>query len=191
MKNCILTMTFLLAVTAGFAQDGVNNNDREGITISGNLSVSEPGMLGVSIEWENAFMNHKRNGSSLINISATGLKYKDGPINVDGTGFAIELGRRTYFKKGTYSGFYSQSFLTYSSTSFNEDTPVGKFDGKYSYWSLINGDLGYKINIGKSFSIDPSIGFNWKWEVKGKGDVDNKQFDNFVFRAGIKAGYRF
>jgi len=190
MKKNILTAVLLLSGTVLFAQEG-RKDDREGITISANANVSEPSMLGVSIEWEKSKTRHGRNGSLLLNIAATQLQYDNKVVDVTGNGFAFELGSRNYFKKGTFEGFYTQSFLTYSSTKFNERTPLGNFEGKYTYWSLINGDIGYKINIGKHFSIDPSVGFNWKWEVKGKGDVDNKQFDNFVFRAGIKAGYRF
>jgi len=190
MNKSILSSILLLTSTVLFAQEGGDDN-REGITISVNANASEPAMFGVSMEWERSKMKYGRNSSFLLNISATGLQYDNGVVDVTGNGFAFEIGSRNYFKKGSYAGFYTQSFLTYSSTSFNERTSTGDFNGKYSYWSLINGDLGYKINIGKHFSIDPSVGFNWKWEVKGKGDVDNKQFDNFVFRAGVKAGYRF
>jgi hypothetical protein len=40
-------------------------------------------------------------------------------------------------------------------------------------------------------SIDPYVGFNWKWTFKGKGDVDNINVDQAVFKAGIKIGYSF
>jgi len=65
------------------------------------------------------------------------------------------------------------------------------FEGKYSYWSIINPNVGYKIQLTKNLSLDPSVGFNWKWEVKGKGVIDNQYFDNFVFKAGVKLGYTF
>ena len=45
--------------------------------------------------------------------------------------------------------------------------------------------------MGEKFSIDPSMGFNWKWETKGKGDIDNIYVDNFVFRCGVKLSYQF
>ena len=38
--------------------------------------------------------------------------------------------------------------------------------------------------------IDPYIGFNWKWEVKGTGIVDNKAVDNLIYKAGIKIAFK-
>ena len=62
------------------------------------------------------------------------------------------------------------------------------FEGKYTFWSIFNPNIGYKIQLTKNLSLDPSVGFNWKWDVRGKGDIDNRHFDNFVFKAGAKLG---
>jgi hypothetical protein len=114
-------------------------------------------------------------------------------VQFTGAGFVLDLGGRTYWKKGSTNGIYTENFWSYGNIKFDEPQILplqSKFNGTYSYFSMINPNLGYKINVG-NFSLDPSLGFNWKWEFKGKGDFDNNLTDNFVFRVGAKVGYRF
>lgn len=151
---------------------------------------SEPMFYGLSFEKESELKVDKRNTSLIFAVYMTDLEYKNNLFDKNGQGFGVDLGTRTYLQRGKKNGFYSQSYLSYSQTRFDSNLP-GAGDGKYSYWSLINGDFGYKLDLGSGVSLDVFAGYNWKWEVKGKNGVDNKDFDNFVFRAGFKAGYRF
>lgn len=190
MKKSILLISTLFLTTATFAQD--EKIDMKTIIISANYSFSDPSLYGISAEFGNSnYFLFNEYTSSLLNISASQLDYDNNLVKVKGNGFTVEIGKRVYQKRGRKSGIYLQWLLAYSSTDFNKTTNLGNFDGNYSYWSLINQDIGYKIKIGRNIILDPSMGFNWKWEVKGKGDIDNTYVDNFVFRCGIKLGYSF
>ncbi|WP_296148413.1 hypothetical protein [uncultured Flavobacterium sp.] len=161
-------------------------------TISGNYTFSDPSQFGVSLEYKSKKTDDGRNYSHLLNLSGAKMDYESNIADIDGDGFVVELGSRTYIEKGKWEGFYGENFISYGNVKFDENIAgLGKFDGTYSYWSIINPNVGYRFILGEHLCIDPSIGANWKWEVKGKGDVDNKNVDNFVFRAGIKIGYNF
>lgn len=190
MKKSILLFGLLLFTAKTFAQQ--QKLDDNNITISANYSYSEPSLFGISAEFSNDYLvlfNH--NTSTLLNVSVAQMKYDNNIEKVTGTGYTVEIGHKFYRTRGRKYGAYIQWLLAYSNTSFDENTHLGNFNGKYSYWSLINNDIGYKIRIGKNFSLDPSLGYNWKWEVKAKGDIDNIYTDNFVFRCGVKLGYSF
>lgn len=180
MKKIIYLLS-LISVSA-FAQE----KQKDVVTISANYSFSEPTQYGVSLE----FTKSELSSSRILNISYGQLKYDNNYLKTTGEGFVVELGNRNYFGKNR-EGFYFENFLTHGEIKFNESIAGEKFEGKYSYWSIFNPNLGYKIQLTKNLSIDPSVGFNWKWEVRGKGDIDNKHFDNFVFKAGVKLGYTF
>lgn len=151
-------------------------------------SASEPSAFGLSIESTREKEDNKAR-SGILNIARTSMDYGSGIFEISGNGFLIDLGVRRYFKEEA-KGFYSENFLTYGNVKFSEDFFGEKITGTYSYWSIINPNFGYRINLG-NFVIDPSIGFNWKWEVKGKGVIDNKEINNLVFRGGVKVGYSF
>lgn len=190
MKRLILSIGILLFTVTVVAQH--QTLDDNNITLSANYSYSDPSSYGISAEFGDDYLSlFNQYSSTLLNLSVSEMEYDNDLIKVKGTGFAVEIGSRVYKKRGLKSGVYLQWLLTYSSTSFDKNTSLGNFSGTYSYWSVINHDIGYKIKLGKNLSIDPSIGFNWKWEVKGKGDIDNIYSDNFVFRGGIKMGYSF
>ena len=190
MKQTILLIgIFIFSATASAQQQKLDNNRT---TISANYSYSDPSLFGISAEFGDgdlALFNHYT--STLLNVSVSQMEYDNNLEKVKGTGYTVEIGHRFYRNRGRKSGTYIQWLLAYSNTSFDQNTSLGNFSGKYSYWSLLNNDIGYKIRVGKNFSIDPSLGYNWKWEVKGKGDIDNIYIDNFVFRCGVKLGYSF
>ena len=182
MKKIIL---LLLAIPVlSFSQDKTDFQKKS--TLSLNVLASDPSQIGITYEGLQ-FIKKERISSLVINagLSSTTLD-KDG-YSITGNGFAIELGSRTYFSKNKNTGFYRQNFLSHSQNNFSKDG----FNGKYTYWSLINADFGYKLVVLKSLSIEGSIGYIWKWEVNTKTDIDNKDFQNFVPRAAIRLGYQF
>lgn len=190
MKKSLLLIGLLLFASTTFAQNKEYKDNN--ITLSANYSFSDPSLYGISAEFgKNDLSFFNKYTSTILNISVSQMDYDNNLVNVKGNGCTVEIGNRIYKKRGYKSGIYLQWLWAYSSTSFKENTALGNFNGTYSYWSLINHDIGYKIKIGKNLCIDPSIGFNWKWEVKGKGDIDNIYVDNFVFRCGAKLGYCF
>lgn len=176
----------LVSATA-FAQE----NQKDVITLSANYNFSEPTQYGLSFEFNKGGTPDVHLESWILNVGYGELKLDEKYLKTTGTGFVVELGTRSYFKKGMREGFYAENFLTHGEIKFDDTVNGQPFEGKYSYWSIFNPNVGYKIQLTKNLSIDPSVGFNWKWEVKGKGDVDNQYFDNFVFKAGVKLGYTF
>jgi hypothetical protein len=194
MKKFLFLAMFLPIVS--FAQEVKEENAttpevKNRLTVSGNFLYSDPTQFGLSLEYKNKKQEHERNTSKILNLSGAKMNYDSNIVDIDGDGFVIELGSRTYIEKGKWDGFYGENFISYGNVKFDENLGgLGEFDGTYSYWSIINPNVGYRLMAGP-VSFDASVGANWKWEVKGKGDIDNKYVDNFVFRAGIKIGYTF
>ncbi|MEZ0006654.1 hypothetical protein ABH942_002031 [Flavobacterium sp. 28YEA47A] len=164
------------------------------LTLSFYSISSDPAQFGLSAEYKSKHLSGNRNSSYLLNISAAALDYNNNIANFNGFGVVVDLGSRTYVKKGKWNGFYAENFISYGNLEFSSffgESGTTYFEGTYSYWSIINPNVGYKFMIGENFCIDPSIGANWKWEVKGKGDIDNKNINNLVIRAGVKIGFIF
>lgn len=182
----IIYLLGLVSVGA-FAQE----KQKDVVTVSANYNFSQPTQYGVSIEFNKGAKADQRLSSWILNVGYGQLELDEKNFKTTGEGFVAELGTRNYFKKGIREGFYAENFLAHGEIKFDDMVNGEKFEGKYSYWSIFNPNVGYKIQLTKNLSIDPSVGFNWKWEVKGKDDVDNRDFDNFVFKAGVKLGYTF
>lgn len=168
-------------------------------TFSTYYSASSPSAIGISFEiahpakdslGDNAYK------SAFVNLGLAMMTYEVNDFAIDGKGFVVELGSRGYFNK-EQRDLYIENMIGYSSVTFDKHFPANAiadaahFKGRYSYVSLIAPAVGYKIIFGGGFSLDPSIGFNWKWEIKGEGDIDNKNTNNFVLKAGVKLGYSF
>lgn len=185
MKKIVFLLVFMSASV--FAQE-----DKKGVvTVSANYNWSEPTQYGLSLEFTKGFKDNDRLTSWILNAGYGQLKLDEKNLKATGEGFVVELGTRTYKTKGEREGLYVENFITHGQMNFNDNINGEKYEGKYSYWSIFNPNIGFKVQLTKNLSIDPSIGFNWKWEVRGQGDVDNKNFDNFVFKAGVKLGYTF
>ncbi|KGO78700.1 hypothetical protein [Flavobacterium beibuense] len=184
------TIAAIMASSIIFAQD--NNSDKKNnkiTTISARGMYSEPSQFGLSFEFEGLKWGYKN--TQIVNISYGVMNYDVGLFDVDGQGFAIEIGGRKYYNKGTkLEGLYTGNYLSYGNIKFDEDLMFGKFDGTYSYFSFFSPEVGFKMTFG-DFSIDPFIGIMWKIEVKGKGDIDNKYVDEWTPRGGLKIGYTF
>lgn len=185
------TIAAVIATTFAFAQD--NTSTQADSSKKGTLSVrgmySDPSQFGLSYEMP-SFFSKEGSTVNVVNVSYGTMNYEiDGTdFDVDGQGFAIELGSKSFYnKEKKYQGFYTANYLSYEAIKFDEGDV---FDGTYSYFSFFSPEVGYKIQMG-DFSIDPFIGITWKIEVKGKGDIDNKNVEEWAPRAGIKIGYSF
>ena len=119
--------------------------------------------------------------------------------DVKGKGWGAEIGSKTYFNKNAFKGFYMANYITGGTIEFDKeniyDTSIfggdGKFYGTYRYLSIFSPEIGYKFLIANTVAVNLHIGTSWLIEFKGKGDVDNKSFDNWVPRAWIAIGYNF
>jgi len=181
-------MMLLLCMTPFLAVAQQKPNLPCAINLSG--SVSEQNLIGFSLE--RAVANSKKDSlgfkSSKIAQFSYAMSSLDRPFSnsIDGQGAQIDLGNRTYFNRKDWNGVYMQNTASIGAVWFKETF----FSGRYAYWSLFNPDFGYKLQFGH-FLVDPSVGFIWKWEIKGSATnaVDNRMFDNFNLRAGLKIGY--
>lgn len=121
----------------------------------------------------------------------------------DGHSLQFELGHRIFVNRlHQRKGFFFENFLSYTYFNFDQDfntvyydnlgeTPKTKFKGKYSYFSIFSPDIGWKFLLCKYLSVDISAGATWKIEVKGKGDIDNKNVDNWIPKFGARVAYEF
>lgn len=182
----LFTLAALSACGLLFSQENNDNAALKPHTISVHANYSDPSQLGLTYEAPD-FITGESDSSTIINLSYGSMNYDADVFDIDGTGFVLEFGSRSYYNKSnTRQGFYSANYLTYGNIKFDEDD----FEGNYSYFSFFSPEIGYKIVLG-DFSIDPSIGAMWKIEIKGSGDVDNRYTDEWAVRAGIRIGYSF
>ncbi|QYJ67894.1 hypothetical protein [Flavobacterium litorale] len=191
----IFTIAAIITASIAFAQDDTSTtNFKAGNVLSANLTASSPGQIGLSYEREGSsfFFKSQKKKSTVLNVSYGAMNYEVNNFDVDGTGFVIEYGTRNYYgKQGKeFKGFYTANYLSYGSIDFNETILGTEFDGTYSYFSFFSPEIGYKFKFG-NFVVDPFIGAQWKIEIAGKGDIDNKNTDEWAFRGGIKLGYNF
>ncbi|MGV3461207.1 MAG: hypothetical protein ACO1N9_12220 [Flavobacterium sp.] len=186
----IFTLAAILAVSFAFAQEGektettatqVDNKHQ----ISANFQYSDPSQIGLQYEYKKPLKDGKHATSHVVNLGYGLMDYEVGGNSTNGQGFVVELGGRTYFGP-VHKGVYYANYLSYGNIKFDEQGE----DGTYSYFSFFAPELGYKIQMG-GFSIDPFIGGMWKLEIKGKGGIDNKNVEEWAFRAGVKVGYSF
>lgn len=164
------------------------------IGVSGFYMFSQPETYGISLE--ESFRDFPIE-SFIVNIGKSHMYYDIGNQSIKGKGYGFEVGYRTYRCRSR--GGYFENLFSFARVNFDgnyfEKNDIPKihpqvFKGSYIYWTLINPSFGYRFKA-KPIFVDVFGGFTWKWELKGRGDVDNKQFDNFVFKAGVKIGFIF
>src|SRR5690606_8634772 len=127
---------YLLALisTSAFAQE----QQKDVVTVSANYNFSEPTQYGVSLEFTKEARVDERLTSRLFNVSYGQLEYDNKFLISTGEGFVIELGSRTYFKKGVREGFYGENFITHGQIKIDEMISGENFEGKYTFWSIFN-----------------------------------------------------
>ena len=156
-------------------------------TVSLGLRTSEPNLFSITVENKNVNKASGFNTSTIFSAGIGSISVSNVFETYDGSGFVVEYGSKMFLKKEKWSGWYTQSGIEGGTIKFSDTN----YTGKYSYFSFFNPDLGFKWQVSKGFSIDPSIGCMWKIEWKGKGDVDNNIYTNFVPKIGLKIGYSF
>lgn len=156
-------------------------------TVSLGLRASEPNLFSITLENKNVNKTSGFNTSTIYSAGIGSISVSNVFETYDGSGFVVEYGTKMFLKKEKWSGWYTQSGIESGTIKFSDTN----YTGKYSYFSFFNPDLGFKWQVSKGFSIDPSIGCIWKIEWKGKGDVDNNIYTNFVPKIGLKIGYSF
>jgi hypothetical protein len=196
MKKIILSICLL----SGILSLAQNEEPKEVNVLYADFSFSVGGNTGLTYEYsKNNDQEPKLKKSSIFKVhyisSTLDLNNKD----IDGNGIGAEIGTKTYYNKNEHKGFYGASYITAGSIKFDEknifpNAATGAstdFDGTYTYLSLFSPELGYKLLIGNKVAINLHMGTSWLIEFKGKGDVDNKSFDNWVLNGGFAIGYNF
>ena len=156
-------------------------------TVSLGLRASEPSLFAITLEKKQPLKTLGYNTSVVIVAALGTISVSNVFETYDGSGLIVEYGEKIFLKKESWSGWYTQSGIEGGTIKFSDSN----YSGTYKYFSIFNPDLGFKWQVSKGFSIDPSIGCMWKIEFKGTGDVDNKIFDTFVPKFGLKIGYSF
>jgi len=201
MKKIILSLSVLLSVFYAKAQDEVQEKQQEKtevISLEFDLSVGV--QIGLTFEepiksrW---LPNLKSHGVLKILYSENSLESSAWVNDIKGTGFQGEFGTKTYLSTQDYKGFYYANYLLFGNLEFDDTARYffgenRRFAGKYRYFSLFSPEIGWKFLLfNQNIALDLHAGVSWLIEFKGKGDVDNKSFDNWVPKLGIALGYRF
>lgn len=186
MKKQITILSFLF--TSFILAQETNSKFNLGLK----YQVGQIGAIGIEAEY---FGNKNLKSPLLFNANLTGLSIKTDYGDAVGLGYEVGIGSRNYLNKNSLpKGVYVDSYINYGSITFNDDLSFnnGKFnvDGKFKYISILNSSIGYKFLI-KKFIVEPSISGRYNIEIKAKGDIDNKDINNFLFNAGIRLGYTF
>jgi len=133
--------------------------------------------------------NYTSQTYELSSVSAN----KQGTFNeFTGSGFQISSGTKLYSSdKGGHKGLFYKNSLVYGNIKFDEKGFLENYKGTYSYFSIFNPEIGYDFMIAKTLRTSFTAGTQWQIEVKGKENVDNRDFDNWIFNFGVKLSYDF
>jgi len=207
MKNIILSLGFLLSI---FYTKGQETNTtfkpKSPVVLAVEAGTNVDVQFGLTLEFENPLFKFLDDPNvvtnkqhSVLKLFVEGATLTSGSNDIDGFGWSIQYGSKSYFSKEEYKGFYYAGYLNYGRIEFDETIHLigllggtTNFKGTYSYFSFFSPEVGYKfLLLDNRFTFDLHVGTAWMIEFKGKGDIDNKWFDTSVFRAGIALGYRF
>jgi len=192
----------LMVCSIGFSQETNDNEQKRKTTLSAELSSYVGASIGLTFEVKekNKGLFPKTTQSSIYKfyyISSTLESDNPFVVDINGNGYGLEIGARTYFNELENKGFFIGGHIGSGNIKFEEknvnlssSTPVD-FEGTYAYLTLFAPEVGYKFVISEKFAVSLHGGVAWLIEAKGKGDVDNKSFDNWVGRAGLSLGYNF
>jgi len=204
MKNIILSLSLLLSI---FYTKGQETNTtfrpKSPVVLAVEVGTNVDVQFGLTLEFENPLFKFLDDPNvvtnkqhSVFKLFLEGATLTDGTNDIDGFGWSIQYGSKSYFSKEEYKGFYYANYLGYGRIEFDETIYLiggtANFKGTYSYFSLFSPEIGWKfLLLDDRFTFDLHVGTAWMIEIKGKGDLDNRSFDNWVFKVGIALGYRF
>lgn len=205
MKKILLSICLLLSLIANAQNQSTDSKKKNVISLE--LSSNVGGNFGLAFEIMKNEDDAFKLSETLHESRIYKLMYSAGTLgsnsiyvnDIVGTGYSAEFGERIYFNKSDIKGFFFSNYFLFGNLEFDEDnayntdviTGDGNFYGKYKYLSLFAPEVGFKFLIAKTIAINLHVGTSWIIEIKGKGDIDNHMFDNWVTRAGLSIGYSF
>lgn len=182
----IVTLLVAMIFSIGFSQE--TEKEKPTYSVGLQLTASPLSSFGVFFEDYKKDKNGYYSSRSLeLNSVATTLE--GGDLEFTGSGFEFAFGNKAYFDKEVKNGFFGKSSLVYGNIKFDELDGLYTYKGTYSYFSLFAPEVGYDFMIAKTIRTSISAGTQWQIEVKGKDDVDNRSFDNWVFNFGVRLSY--
>ena len=190
-KGIVIFVLFCFSFV--FGQEKEAENSIQIGSLGSSLYVGKIGSVGVFYEhyWESCSNYVKALGlevnSLVAEVPQNGLSY--------GNGLEARIGYKMYLVKQRFTGFYLKSSLVYGTINFDENNNSilvnSNYNGKYSYFSVFSPELGYDFLMVKKLRVGFNLGTQWQLETKGTRDVDNQDFDNWIFRAGLRLSYDF
>ena len=182
----IYALITLMFSTFSFSQSNFNS-------IGINTDYGQIKSLG--FVFERYIFNEDDNDYSTIGLS---MNYLSNTVDVnnfeiDGQGVGINA-----FLKGHWgdltSGFYTKYRIEYGNIHYNESLAIDnlelvKYKGSYNYLSFFSPEIGYEWIVLKHFRLGVFAGAQWQIELKGKANIDNKDFDNWIYRMGLRLNY--
>lgn len=187
MKKIILGFGLLLGAS-GIAQNNIEKPVEEKGTITLLSSASHGSNLQVGFELpieKGRVFGLKY--STIIQLGySQNTKTLPGLYDIQGNAFIGSYGVKLYLNKNKVWGWNIQNSI--EAATYKYDDP--NYSGKYSYVSLVNPEIGYKVKM-KNFVLEPQLGFSWAYELDDKGDVNNDDFDDVMPKLGLRAGYMF
>jgi len=196
MNKIILSLSVVFSMFFANAQEINTIKPKSPVVLAAEVGSNVGAQFGLTLEFESPFFKSLRDPNVVKNKehSVFKLAYKEALLDqnsirdIEGKGWSIQYGSKSYFNKHEHKGFYFANYTMYGSIKFDDKG----FSGTYSYISIFTPELGYKFFLlDDKFTFDLHLGISWMIEFKGKGDVDNKSFDNWVPKLGLALGYRF
>ena len=185
----ILLLAVALATSSVYSQEEMKKN-------SIGLQATGSQISTVGIFHESFFKNDQNkvySNTFEINYATTTLK--TGGLEFSGSGIELRSSLKRFFKENSTTGFFTKSSLAYGNIKFDDTDQLGVIDinykGTYSYFSFLAPEIGYDFMLGKNLRASLNAGAQWQLEIKGKDDVDNKDFDNWLYRFGLRVSYDF
>lgn len=191
MKTKTLFFALLMLVSSLIHGQGKNSRFNIGVKAQ---SGSGFGFFGVEGEYLTNSQNKIMN-SLLFSLNSAAMRLKTDYGNTTGTGAEVGVGLRKYLGKTSKTqGLYVDNIFTVGSIQFSDDLKYNNIsfpvEGKYTYLSLINTSLGYKLLLNK-FLVEPSVSARYNTKLSASGIVGSDVFNVPLYHVGLKLGYSF
>jgi len=202
MNKIILSLSVVFSMFFANAQEINIMKPKSPVVLAVEFGSNVGAQFGLTLEFESPFFKSLRDANvvknkehSVLKLFIEGATLTNGSSDIDGNGWSIQYGSKSYFNNNEYKGFYFANYLNYGRIEFDKTIYlIGSsfgYRGTYSYLSFFSPEIGWKfLLLDDRLTFDLHLGTAWMIEFKGKGDIDNRSFDNWVIRAGLALGYR-
>jgi hypothetical protein len=187
MKKIMLSFVFAFVSVFAMAQEEEKKESTNTSFLSVGLSLkgSTNPSIGVFVKSNESLFSDKIQKNGFNGYEFSYIQASPGSSSIIGDGSEVKLFFGKYFKKVATKGFYTGNSLSYTNIKFDEVF----YEGKYRYFSFFDPTLGVDFIFFKKLRGDVYFNYQWNIEIKGKGDVDNQSFDNWIPNLGFRLSY--